>query len=98
MAQAPHPVHPLPADLAREHRTEPVPPEAHGLMAKFDAALKQQVLDVPWRQRKADYIMTAGRIVSGDELKQRNGLGGLALDRRLIRTRYQPQPAATTLA
>ena len=34
------------------------------------------------------YIITTRRIISGDELKQRNGLGGTALDLRLIRDSY----------
>lgn len=33
------------------------------------------------------YIITTSRITSSDELSRRNGLGGLALDRRLIRGR-----------
>ena len=33
------------------------------------------------------YIMTTSRMTSGDELNRRNGLGGLALDLRLIRAR-----------
>ncbi len=37
---------PLP-DLRGEHRTEPVPPEPHGLMADVDATLEQQILYLP---------------------------------------------------
>jgi hypothetical protein len=47
----PHALDALSADLVGEHRTEPVPPEAHRLVADVDAALEQQVLDVPKRQR-----------------------------------------------
>jgi hypothetical protein len=47
VSMSPHPTHPLPADLGGEHRTEPVPPQPHGLMANVDAALEQQILDVP---------------------------------------------------
>jgi len=36
---------PLP-DLRGEHRTEPVPPETHGLVANVDATFEQQVLDL----------------------------------------------------
>ncbi len=54
LAKTAHPVHPLPAYVGGEHRTEPVPPVAHGLMADVDAALGQQVLDVPQRQREPD--------------------------------------------
>ena len=32
----------------------------------------------------------AALVATGDELKQRNGLGGFALDFRFIRARYQP--------
>jgi hypothetical protein len=31
-----HPADPLPADVTSEHRTEPVPPVPHGLMANVD--------------------------------------------------------------
>jgi len=44
---------PLP-DLGSEHRTEPVPPEPHRLMADVDAALEQQILDLTQRKRVAD--------------------------------------------
>lgn len=54
MPKPPHVVHPPPSDLPGKERTEPVPPEAHGLMAKVIATLEQQVLDVPERQRKPD--------------------------------------------
>ena len=49
--------HPLDAplsDLGREHRTEPVPPEPHRLVADIDAPLMEQVLDVTKRQRETD--------------------------------------------
>gem|GEM_PF-3447350 len=46
---------------------------------------------------KRTYIITTRRITSGEELKRRNGLGGLALDLRLIRLRYQRDPLAATL-
>src|SRR3954447_23974856 len=42
-----HAAHPLSADVTCKQRTEPVPPVAHGLMADVDAALSQQVFDVP---------------------------------------------------
>jgi hypothetical protein len=38
-------------------------------MTDIDAALEQQVFDVPERQRKRTYIITTSRITSGDELK-----------------------------
>jgi hypothetical protein len=34
-----HPIDPLAADLAGEHRTKPVPAKSYGLMADVDAAL-----------------------------------------------------------
>jgi hypothetical protein len=39
-------------DLAGEHRAVPVPPVPHGLVADLDAALVQEILDVPQRQRE----------------------------------------------
>jgi hypothetical protein len=44
---------PLP-DLGSKHRTEPVPPEPHRLMADIDAALEKQILDLAQRQRVPD--------------------------------------------
>lgn len=35
------------ADVSRKHGSEPVPPEAHRLVANVDFALEQQVLNVP---------------------------------------------------
>jgi hypothetical protein len=45
---------------------------------------------------KRTYISTTSRITSGDELKRRNGLGGNALDFRLIRGRYHPPTLPAT--
>ena len=47
VADPAHRIHPLPSNIACKHRPEPVPPEPHSLMTKVDAALKQQVLDIP---------------------------------------------------
>ena len=41
-------------DLRGEHRTEPVPPETYCLVADIDAAIKQQIFDLPQRQRITD--------------------------------------------
>ena len=41
-----HPQHPLPTNVSFEHRTEAVPPKAHGYVVDIDAALEQQVFDV----------------------------------------------------
>src|SRR6056297_1629700 len=49
--------HPLDAarfDLGGEHRPKPVPPEPNRLVADLNAALMQQVLDIPKRQRESD--------------------------------------------
>jgi hypothetical protein len=39
------------ADLGREHRAKPVPPEPNRLVADVDPALSEQILDVTQRQR-----------------------------------------------
>jgi hypothetical protein len=41
-------------NLGGEHRTEPVLPKPHSLLADLDTALVQQVLDIPERERKAN--------------------------------------------
>src|SRR4051794_31085220 len=47
LAEATHAAHPLPADVACEQRTEPVPPVSYSLMADVDAALGQKVFYIP---------------------------------------------------
>ena len=49
-----HIVHALATDLTGKERAEPVPPQAHCLMAKIVAALEQQVFHIPQRQWKPD--------------------------------------------
>jgi hypothetical protein len=49
--ELPHARDAAPADLGGEDRPEPVPPEAHALVADLDAALVQHVLDVPQGKR-----------------------------------------------
>ena len=49
-----HVVDPPATNLAGKERTEPIPPQAHGLVAKVVAALEQEILDIPQRQRKSD--------------------------------------------
>ena len=51
---APHPAHPPSSDFGSEHRTEPIPPQPHRLMANIDAALEKQVFNVSQAQRKPD--------------------------------------------
>nr|WP_239807239.1 hypothetical protein [Croceicoccus hydrothermalis] len=54
MAKTAHPIYPLAANVGREHRTEPVPPQPDRLMANVDAAFRQEVFHVPQRKRKSD--------------------------------------------
>ena len=60
-----------------EHRAEPVPPEAHGLVAHIDAALVQQVLDVAQRDRQAhvEHHRQAADLRAGLEGAERARLG-----------------------
>lgn len=47
-----HPRNPTLSDLRRKHRTEPVPPKSHRLMANLDATFVQQVLDIAKGKRE----------------------------------------------
>ena len=70
-------VDPLLPDLGGEHRSEPVPPEPHRLVANLDAALMQQVLNVPKRQREP-HIHHHGQtddLGRGLEIPERKALG-----------------------
>ena len=51
LSKASHPVYPGPANVTREQRAEPVPPESHCLVADVDSSFVEQILDVPQRQR-----------------------------------------------
>src|SRR6056297_9733 len=62
-----HTVDPALADLGGEHRAEAMPPEPEGLMADVDAALMEQILDVPERQREP-YVKHHGQ---ADNLRAR---------------------------
>jgi hypothetical protein len=55
------------SDLVSEHRTETVPPEPNRLVADVDAPLKEQIFDLPQRQRI--YIITVRRMTLGELLK-----------------------------
>ena len=56
MWPVPHAIDPLPPDLRREYRAEPVPPETDGFMTDVDAALVQQIFDVLQLLRQACVI------------------------------------------
>jgi hypothetical protein len=42
------------SDVCCKHRPEPVPPHTNRLVANVDAALMEQILDLPQRQRETD--------------------------------------------
>jgi hypothetical protein len=54
MLEIPHPLDPVSPDLSRKDCPEPVSPEPHCLMCDVDAALVQQILDIPERGRVPD--------------------------------------------
>ena len=47
VTKASHVAHALATDLTGDHRSEPIRSEPHGLVADVDAALEQQILDIP---------------------------------------------------
>lgn len=89
MTKVPHTAYPLAADVPGEQRPEPVPPSIPRSNSWWSAFRRLN--------GKRAYISTTNRITSGDELKRRNGLGGNALDFRLIRYQYQPPARPATL-
>ena len=48
----PNPFDPAFSYLIGEHRAEPMPPKSNSFVADIDAALVQQILDIPERQRE----------------------------------------------
>ena len=48
-----HSTDPFPADFSGKHRANSIPPVPHSFVADADAALVQQVLDIPKRKWKA---------------------------------------------
>jgi hypothetical protein len=54
LTEAAHAADPLATDVTGKQRTEPVPPVANRLMADVDAAVREQVFNVPQRQRVFD--------------------------------------------
>ena len=69
VAEAPHATDPLPTYVGCEHRGEPVPPVPHPFMADVDAALEQQVLNIPEAEREAQIHHHHEADHPGDELK-----------------------------
>ena len=60
-----------------EHGAELVLPVLHRLVTDVDAALGQHILTFRNDSEKRTYIMATRRMISGDELKYRNGDIGL---------------------
>jgi hypothetical protein len=52
MLKAPHPTNALATNVRREHRTEPIPPKSHRLVADVDAPFEQQVFHIPKAERE----------------------------------------------
>lgn len=79
-----HPLDPPLSDLRSEHRTEPDLPEPDGFMANVDAALMQQIFDLPQREReahvhhhrKADYLGQRDEVLEGTAFGQDQTLAG----------------------
>ena len=68
----------------------------HGFVADVDAALEQQSPTFSNDSAKRTYIITTGRIASGDELK-RNGLDGLTLYLRVLPCCWQSHISGAAL-
>lgn len=76
-----HPADPLAADGRREHRSEPIPPQANGLVANIEPTLKEQVLDVPQRQREMHVQQNRKPDTSGEDWKYRHDFRIASSDR-----------------
>jgi hypothetical protein len=50
----PHPARPVVTDFCCKHRAKSIPPEPNRFMADVDAALMQEILDIPKRKRKSN--------------------------------------------
>ena len=76
--------------IQRGRRTETVPSGPHRLIAKFDAASRRSVFKVGKFDGNGAYIVSIDRMITGGELKLRNGLGSLgsiaAIPERLVCT------------
>jgi hypothetical protein len=97
MGEAAHPADPLPANVCRKQRSEPVPPEPHGLMADVDPALEEQVFDVPQTQWKPNVHQhhEADHLGRGVEATKRAGRQGSRFAAHAAR--YHPEGGAATL-
>lgn len=67
------------------HPPEAAPPQPHRLVANVDPALRQQILYIAQLQRVFDIYHYNEANHLPRRAEKRNGLGGLALDLRLIR-------------
>jgi hypothetical protein len=63
MAEIPHRLDPATADLGRENRAEPVPPEPHRLVRDVDAALRE--IGTRFGNRKRQRLWLAGAVLIG---------------------------------
>lgn len=72
-----HRFRPSTPDLGCEHRTEPVPPEAHCFVADLDAPFVPKILDVAQRQREPDveHHRQADDLRARLEVAERGALG-----------------------
>jgi len=67
--------------------SEPIPSKPRRLVADIDNALEQPISTFRNESVNRTYINTASQMISGEELRQRNKLGGSVLDFRLTAVR-----------
>lgn len=65
------------ADMPSEHRPEAIPPETYRLVAQIDPLSASKSSTFRSDSRNRTYIITTKRMISGEELKYRNGLAEL---------------------
>lgn len=92
VSKTPHVADTALAHLACEHRPEPIPPQPYGLVAQIDAALEQQILNVPQAQREADVHHDHQADYFGRCVETAKRGRGLALELQPMRVRDQPRP------
>lgn len=75
MAETAHARPALPTDVAGEQRLEAISPHPNRLLAQFDAALEEQVLDIAQRQLKphVHHHDQANDLGRGVEVMERTG-------------------------